>query len=230
MAYPYRLITILFLLTTAASAQPDRGQRFAAAAYLGANAAQIDGDYYFGYNHLGLNAGIESQLLLSPKYFVSVGLSFSQMGAKPTRREISERGGRVLQLRLNSVEIPLMFNYRLGKKNEFTKKKDYRLFKSAVVRAGVSLSRLTGYRTTDFGDLSALPRNQNFVSVEDEFNQFDLYALVGVTIPVNMHWSFYLHHTKSIFGLYQPDGGFMRNAVLPLFPYSLSLGVRYTVY
>jgi|AntRauTorckE5430_2_1112549.scaffolds.fasta_scaffold00374_8 hypothetical protein len=211
------------------ASQPDRNQKFSIAAYLGANLAQIDGDYYFGYNKVGLNFGIESQVLLNPKYFLSIGLGYSQLGARPTKQEINERGGRSLELQINSVEIPILLNYRLGKKSEGTKKADHKLFRSTVIRVGLSVSRSTGFRVSRFGNISALPQNQNFVSVQDRFNQFDLFAIIGVTIPVDFHWSIFAQHSKSVLGLYRPEE-LILNEVLPLFPYSLSFGARYQIY
>lgn len=218
---------LLFVLKV--EAQPDKNQRFAAAGYLGLNLAQIDGDYYFGYNKTGINFGIESQILLNPKYFISVGIGYSQLGAKPTKGEIIERGGRSIELRINSVEIPVLFNYRLGNKKEYNKKSDFKLFRSSVVRAGLSVNRSTSYRVDRFGDISAIPRNQNFVSVRDRFEQFDLFAIVGITIPVSMRWAISIQHSKSILGLYRPEV-LIKNEVLPLFPYSLTLGVRHVIY
>jgi hypothetical protein len=80
-----------------------------------------------------------------------------------------------------------------------------------------------------FGNISALPQNQNFVSVQDRFNQFDLFAIIGVTIPVDFHWSIFAQHSKSVLGLYRPEE-LILNEVLPLFPYSLSFGARYQIY
>lgn len=222
-------LCLLFFLPLLLSGQPGKGQRFAAAGYLGSNLSQIDGDYYFGYNLPGIRFGLETQLLLNPKWYVSVGIGYSQLGSKPTRKEISERGGRSVALKLNMVEIPVLFNYRLGNKSAYTKKSNYGLYRSSILQLGLSLTRSTGYRISTEGTISALPRNQNFVSVEDRFENFDLYAIVGITVPVSIRTSLFVQHGKSIRGLYRPTE-LVREEVLPLFPYYLTFGVRHVVY
>ncbi|MBL0099049.1 MAG: hypothetical protein IPP49_02535 [Saprospiraceae bacterium] len=48
---------ILIVVMLAAFAQPMSAQRFKAAAIVGANASQIDGDNLYGFNKLGVSAG-----------------------------------------------------------------------------------------------------------------------------------------------------------------------------
>ena len=73
----------LFILSTFLAAQPSEGQRFAAFAYAGPTLAQIDGDYYFGYNKFGARFGVGAHVLGTPKWYGSVSLGFSQ-GGLPT--------------------------------------------------------------------------------------------------------------------------------------------------
>lgn len=223
-------ITFLFA-TSLLFAQPKRNQVFAAAGYLGANLSQIDGDYYFGYNQPGLRFGIETQYLISPKSFVTVGLGYSQTGARSTRSERGDAGGKGIQLRISSIEVPLLFNYRLGPKNATGKKDDFKLFRSTTIQVGLSVLRLANYRINRTGRTNNLPRTENFVAVEDQFEQFDMHLLFGLTIPVGLRTSIMMQHGKSILGFYRPDVSTIGDGnVLPLFPYYLSFGVKYTVY
>ncbi|MGB3800993.1 MAG: hypothetical protein WA952_14350, partial [Lewinella sp.] len=57
------LFGLLFLTGFYLQAQPLEGQRFAAYGFAGLSAAQIDGDYYFGYNKVGLTAGAGAHIL-----------------------------------------------------------------------------------------------------------------------------------------------------------------------
>ena len=86
------VLPILFL-ALGLSAQPDRNQKFAAAGYLGFNFSQIHGDSYFGYNNAGLRFGLETQYLLQPAYFISLGIGYSREGVRPSRKEIDAKGG-----------------------------------------------------------------------------------------------------------------------------------------
>ena len=211
------------------AAQPGEDQRFAAFAYAGPNFAQIDGDYYSGYNKLGARFGVGAHVLGTPKWYASVGLGFNQGGSRPGRSEKYERGSSTIDLRINTVEVPLLFNYRLGKKEEYTAKTDYRLYRSAVLHLGLAVSRTTGSNFQRTGSANQLPIKENFVAVRDRFETTDLYWIFGVTVQLTTTTGVYFHHGKSILGLYRP-GEVGLDQVLPLYPYYLNLGVRYVLY
>jgi len=217
-------------LSAGLTAQPDKNQKFAAAAYLGLNAAQIDGDYYFGYNKTGLRFGLETQYLISPKLYATVGVGFNQMGSRATKSERNDSGGKALALRLTAVEIPLLINYRLGNKTATGKKENYQLFRSCIAQFGVSFTRLTGYRIARTGRTNDLPVSENFVSVENQFEDFDVHLMVGLAIPVSLQTSIMIQHGRSLLGLYRPEVERIEAAVLPLFPYYLTLGVKHAFY
>ena len=225
-------LTLLLLLCTLAgtlSAQPKRGQYFAAAAHLGVNLSQIDGDYYFGYNRIGLRAGLEAQILLHPKSYLSVGFNFSQGGSRPSRQERDDLKNNTVALRLNTIEVPLLFNYRLGNKLEVGRKQEYRLFRSVSLRAGLALTRIASYRTTAVGAPQRNEAKFNFTEVADQYRNFDLTVIAGVVIPTGLRGGIIIEHNKSVLGLYQPEVK-SREEVLPLFPYNLTLGYRYVLY
>jgi hypothetical protein len=218
------LLTPLFLIS-----QPDRDQRFAAAGYLGLNLSQIDGDYYFGYNQPGVRFGIEVQYLARPKFFFTIGLGFSQSGSKPSGRERDERAYNSVSLRLNAIEVPLLFNYRLGKKTDIGQKQNFKLFRSGTLQAGIALNRLTGFTSSSTGRVNQLERKQNFTAVSPEFEDLDFRVIVGATVRIGLRGAVFIQHDKSILGLYRP-GNVGLEDVLPLYPYSLSLGFKYVLY
>lgn len=211
------------------AAQPEDRQRFAAAGYAGINLAQIDGDYYFGYHQKGIRFGIETQLLLSPKLFLSAGLGFNQMGSQATRRERNERGGKALGIRLNTVEIPLLLHYRLGNRDATGKKQNYQLFRSGILQIGLAFNRITGYQISRQGGTENLPRQENWAAVEEQFEQLDVFGLVGINIPIGLRNAILIQHGRSFRGLYRPESEALRE-VLPLFPYYLTLGIKHTLY
>jgi hypothetical protein len=211
------------------AAQPERNQKFAAAGYLGLNLSQIDGDYYFGYNQPGLRFGVETQYLARPKYYFSLGIGYSQTGSRPSGKERDERAYNSVNLRLNSVEVPLLFHYRLGNKAATGRKQDYGLFRSGTIQVGVAMNRLIGYTVGSTGRVERLDRNENFTAVEADFEDFDLRAIIGATVRVGLRGAIFVQHDKSVFGLYRP-GDVGLGEVLPLYPYSLTFGVKYVVY
>jgi hypothetical protein len=228
MKAPLYILSVL-LFPVLLLAQPDRNQKFAAAGYLGLNLSQIDGDYYFGYNQPGWRFGVETQYLARPKFFFSLGIGFAQSGSRPSGKERDERAYNSVSLRLNSVEVPLLFNYRLGNKAATGSKQNFGLFRSGTIQLGLALNRLTGYRISSTGRISQLERNQNFTAVEAEFEDFDLRGIVGATVRVGLRGAIFVQHDKSILGLYRP-GDVGLDEVLPLYPYSLTFGVKYVVY
>lgn len=222
-------LLLLLSLPGLCPAQPDTDQRFAAFVYGGSNFAQIDGDYYFGYNKLGVRLGIGANILWSPKFYTSVGLGFNQSGARAGRSEKYERGGARIDLRLNNVEVPVLMHYRLGKKDEYTKKANHRLYRSSEIQFGLSLSRTTGVRFNREGLVTQLPRKENFVAVRDQYEKTDLHFIIGFAVQMGLRSSLYIQHGKSILGIYRP-GDVGLEEVLPLFPYYLNLGARYVLY
>ena len=226
---PRTLSLLWFLIPILLHAQPDEDQRFAAFAYAGPNFSQIDGDYYFGYNKLGVRFGIGAHVLGSPKWFASVGLGFSQGGSRPGRSEKYSRGSTTIDLRINTVEVPLLFNYRLGRKEEYTERTDFRLYRSTVLHLGLAVSRTTGTKYSRTGAANQLPLKENFVAVRDRFESTDLYWIFGATVQLTNTLGVYVQHGKSILGLYRP-GDVGLNQVLPLYPYYLNIGVRYVLY
>jgi hypothetical protein len=218
-----------FFLPLWLAGQPEPNQQFAVAGYLGLNLSQIDGDYYFGYNQPGVRFGVETQYLARPKYFFSLGLGFVQSGSRPSGRERDERAYNSVSLRLNSIEIPLLFNYRLGDKSATGRGQNYQLFRSGTLQLGVALNRLTGFTVGSTGQIDRLDRNENFTAVEAEFEELDFRAIVGATVRIGLRAALFVQHDKSILGLYRP-GNVGQGEVLPLYPYSLTLGVKYVVY
>ena len=221
--------TLLLGCTTVLLAQPAEDQRFAAFAYGGLNLAQIDGDYYFGYNKVGLRFGIGSNVIITPKSYISVGLGYNQGGAKASRSERYDRSLATINLRVNAAEVPVLFHYRLGKKEEYTVRANHQLYRSGEIQTGLAVSRVTGTSFRRTGLASQLSRKENFVAVEDEFASTDLYWIVGFAVPLNMNISAYAQHGKSILGIYRP-GEVTLDEVLPLYPYYFNFGLRYTLY
>ncbi len=233
MKYRSTLFLLLFFLANL-GAQPDRNQKFAAAGYFGVNFSQIHGDSYFGYNNTGLRFGIETQYLLDPQYFISIGIGFTQEGATPDNKEVKERGDNAPKIDINMVEIPMLFNYRLGSKQGRGKKYNYALYRSTVLQVGVKLTRLIGYRTSNRGFFGSLIRNPEFSEGNIDFQDFDFAVIAGATVPVGLKGAVFIQHNLSLRGLYGPkDVEIARENnfdVFQLRPYSLTFGGKLVLY
>lgn len=84
------------------------GQRFKAAAIIGANAAQIDGDSLYGFERIGLTVGGRLSYANEKSWDVALEMLYSQRGsADGLLKKNSDRG-----IALHYLEIPLLFSLR----------------------------------------------------------------------------------------------------------------------
>ncbi len=84
------------------------GQRFKAAAIIGANAAQIDGDSLYGFERIGLTLGGRLSYTNDKVWDIALEMLYSQRGsADGLFKKNSNRG-----IALHYLEIPVLFSLR----------------------------------------------------------------------------------------------------------------------
>ncbi|WP_026231717.1 outer membrane beta-barrel protein [Neolewinella persica] len=210
-------------------AQPDKYQRFSAFGYTGVNLAQIEGDSYSGYNKIGARAGIGVNILWSPKIYTSLGFGFSQLGSQASRSEQSEDAGAAIDLRLNTVELPLLFHFRLGDTKATTRKTNYGLYRSGEIQIGVAVNRTTGRRVKELGIIELLTEKENYTAELENYENLDLQLLFGASLQFSLKSGLFLQYGRSLSGIYRYEG-IDPDAVPTLQPYFLSVGYRHTVY
>ncbi|MFN3404024.1 MAG: outer membrane beta-barrel protein [Cytophagaceae bacterium] len=98
---------IMFTIYSQGSAQGFQGKLV-----LGANAAQVDGDEYAGYNKAGLALGAAAAYNFSKKIYLQGEILYSQKGA----RAVDPDNYIYFKWRLNYIDIPLIFNYHFTEK------------------------------------------------------------------------------------------------------------------
>ncbi len=149
------------------------GQTFRASVLAGANLSQIDGDDLLGFYQPGVNAGLRVVALLGEKWRVGPEILYSQQGAKRNRNSANVSEFR--EIRLNTVELPLMVYY-----------KDWRL----TAEAGASYQRVIDYGVTDFrGEdvTTAYPFANDLVAIK-----FGVTLYITPNVGVNFRWSKHL--------------------------------------
>lgn len=176
----YRLLLLIILMGFQLDAI---SQRFNAGVQVGLNAAQLDGDDSAGYNKLGIMAGLRGVTILTEKMEVSIELLFSQKGAKC---ELSSNGlgtrCGLLDIKLNYVEIPLLFNYKDWRNEE----KDYY---KMLFSAGFSYGRLIGgSATNNAGDDASI----------EGLNKNDFSIIVGATYFATSRLGISFRYTRSM--------------------------------
>ena len=113
----YFYLVIALILTLPAAAQSnyfmEEPKVFNGGLVLGANFTQVDGDSFYGYNKVGLNAGGVVYIHFTPIIGVSMELLYSQKGSRGELVTGSPILGTYVQkyfMTLNYVEVPLTFH------------------------------------------------------------------------------------------------------------------------
>ncbi|MEO8087145.1 MAG: porin family protein [Bacteroidota bacterium] len=88
------------------------GQKFNAGILGGISTSQVDGDHLSGFHKAGLKAGGFVSRKIGERMQLQFEMEFIQKGS---RLPLSKDGVFYL-MRLNYIEVPLLVNYRLGKK------------------------------------------------------------------------------------------------------------------
>ncbi len=183
-----RLFYTLFLLffLSLSSVQLDaQQQRFKAGFIIGLNASQLDGDYVYGYNKLGLVAGLRGVTIITDKVDVSIELLYSQRGS--TSSLVPDNSNYPFTIKSDFIEIPLLIGYKdwLDSEGEY-----YKL----DFHGGFSYGRLIRSEVDD-GTI-----NSNLVQASENFNKNDWSYMLGVTYFTGPHLAFTFRWSKS-FGL-----------------------------
>lgn len=168
----------LLILIITAFQFPGHSQRFKAAAILGANASQIDGDNLYGFHKLGLSVG--GRLSYENKKSVDYALEmlYSQRGSA-VKIFNNNAGDRIS---LNYIEFPLLISLR-----------DWYMEDGAYykVRAegGFSYGYLFGADAVGFQ--------------ESYFRKHDVSWILGVGLHLTRMWGLSLRYTSSLYNMYR---------------------------
>ncbi len=166
--------------------QNSLGQRFKAAALIGINAAQIDGDSLFGYKKTGFHLGGRLSYVNNKSFDIALEMLYSQRGA--SREFSNNRPNDVISA--NYVEIPLVFNIR----DWFNTEKKYHKVRAEF---GISYAYLINVESTKY-DINKFSKN-------------DVSWFLGSGIRFSPLWGVALRYTSSLSNMYKdPDGSIER--------------------
>jgi hypothetical protein len=160
-------------------------RRFAAAATLGMNLSQVDGDNELGFKKPGLVIGASVAYVLHPRWHAGFEMLFSQRGSNdPTDRD---GNGQTYLSNYNYVELPFFVKFQDWKVTD----KKGRTFMKVFAQAGLSYSRLFGGKLEKNG----VPEPDNF---EDYFKKDDLSLFLGLGIWFTKNWGADFRWTNSV--------------------------------
>ena len=137
----------------------------------GITASQVSGDSYSGFNRLGGNLGIFTFYKLSENRRLSLGVQFVQKGSRKTANSSRPYN---YELRLNYIEIPLEYQFKLVNKLYFN--------------LGISYGRLMSYK-----------EEADYAINEDPYNKDEINAIIGFNIPLKEKLFLTLNFDNTLF-------------------------------
>jgi hypothetical protein len=182
-------LMMFFLLTF--STEGVAQQRFKAAAVIGANFNQVDGDDLIGFHHLGFQGGLKVYTIFTERWEMGLSILYTQQGSKASSDDFS---GNYDKLLFNMVEVPVLLHF-----NEWKFK----------LGTGFSYARLINYEVIDVTgtDISAL----------QDYNSNIFSFIVETSVMANDHLSFNLRWSRSLSNFQaNPDNGKFFSRVIGL--------------
>ncbi len=168
--------------------------RFKAAAFVGMNLGQINGDRQQGFRYRGASLGLDGSIYIRPDLDISTQLLFNQKGAQPSLDNKNTPNLTLNYFSLNYSELALMLNYHFFP--NLTKKYYTRSF-----FVGLSYGRLLKSSITVTRNNQTL---ETFAAqVQNHFNPHDYSFIVGGSLLFTPQLGIGLRFTRSINHLYK---------------------------
>lgn len=166
--FSFLLVAVLgFLVSENVLSQP-----FSGGILLGGNSSQVAGDNFSGFSKAGFSVGAYVRTQMNTNYGLQMELYYTQKGAR-SNNKAEEAGNAPYLLRLNYIELPLIYQYDLGKLR---------------LEAGLTAAFLTNsYEEIDYQE-----------NVQDVWRKVTLNSLFGVRYLISDQWSAGLRTINSI--------------------------------
>ncbi len=157
--------------------------RFQGAGVVGTTLSQIDGDDLFGFNKLGVSAGIKVRFNLKKKLDGNVELLYSQRGSSTN---LFRRDSEDDIISINYFELPIY----LSVNDWYIEKEDY--------------YKMSGHAGLSYGNLvTSSIQNTNFTT--GLLGSADISYLVGATFHFTKKLAFTARYTRSINRLFSDE-------------------------
>lgn len=157
--------------------------RFQGAGIVGMTMSQIDGDNLFGFNKLGLSAGIKVRFNLKSKLDGNVELLYSQRGSSTN---LFRRDAQDDIISINYFELPIYLSIN----DWYIEKDDY--------------YKISGHAGLSYGNIvTSSIQNTNFSA--DMLSNADISYLVGATFYFNKKIAFTARYTRSFNRLFSDE-------------------------
>lgn len=168
------LTTVLLLLYVLGSGNAE-AQIIKGEGILGMNLAQVDGDEVYGFKKPGIHVGFGGLVPIG-MFDVSMEVLFNQKGSREKQQYIFDTLTGEYNLRLNYVEIPLLF---------YINDKD-----RASAGLGFSYARLVGAKEFEHGYQTSTTAYNNVYSRNDWSVLFDLKLKIYEGLKINLRYEY----------------------------------------
>ncbi len=166
-------LVFLVFLALPVLAQEEGAGLFKGGGFAGFNASQLDGDNFRGYDKLGLHAGVKVKYYFpkNRKMALHMEMLYSMEGSSENLIQGSSNN-TLAKLKLDYIEVPLIFSYREWKIDFY---------------AGMAFARLINSKTNDFAFYTS-----------DDFRKFEMSVILGATYMINENWGTTLRFSRSV--------------------------------
>lgn len=181
--YSKRLLIALFFLFEFSNCF---SQRFNTGIVAGFAATQVSGDQLAGFDKPGFQFGALVSADISQKFDLSFQILYTQKGSKKKSR-VDQGDFRYYLLKLNYIEVPLLFTYKNSKRFH--------------IESGISYGRLVSSSEEDeTGDIGNIPDRK-------KFNNYEMGFLIGMNYMLFENFYMNLQATNSILPIREYEPG-----------------------
>lgn len=191
-------LLVFFFLTLSAQGKSKKyipnSERFNAGLVVGFNASQVDGDYFKGFNKLGMTAGIRGITRLTPSFDFNIEILFSKKGSKIFHNQLGppQRAQEERLIDLTYVDIPIFFKMTSSLRNN-----------SFHIEFGGVYSRL--FNTKIKENVANNPTEFIYTDIVDEFKRSEISAMGGIGYTWSNGFSINYRYIFSINNFYRGD-------------------------
>jgi hypothetical protein len=180
---PCLLAGVLCITTIVTKAQEEDSRIFSNYVFAGVTSSQISGDRLNGFDQLGYNAGVGTEIRTSETWRPRLEILFNQLGSRKNARP-DEGDFESYLLRLNYIQVPLTMGYMNG---------------TTGFELGLAPSYLLSFREED--------QNGTVIGLGRDFKEFDLGALAGIRYRFALQWELGTRFYQSIVPVREHTGG-----------------------
>lgn len=152
-----------------------RTNTFAASAIIGTNFSQMNGDASSGFDKVGIMGGLRGSILFTERHQLNIELIYSQKGSKLERQGYVFAGGQNELIKVDYIDIPIMFQV-------YPKKNNGKTYAEAGVYFGRNIRTKIEENVRDTSEYFA------YAEIAPEFKSFEFGGVLGFGLKFLKHF------------------------------------------